>query len=78
MCISLPKFHCELNFIEFFWGMVKRYLHESCDYTFETLKEAQSIGNRSDRHHSTGGTSHDSMDAGVSGGYVNSRCTVAR
>jgi len=39
LCIVLPKFYCELNFIEFFWGAVKRYLQEQCDMTFETLKE---------------------------------------
>ena len=39
LCIVLPKSHCELNFIEFFWGAVKKYLHDNCDYTFDTLKE---------------------------------------
>jgi hypothetical protein len=27
-----------LNSIEFFWGAVKKYLHNHCDYTFDTLK----------------------------------------
>lgn len=39
LCIFLLKFHCELNFIEFFWGAVKKCPHDNCDYTFDTLKE---------------------------------------
>ncbi|KAG1772902.1 hypothetical protein EV702DRAFT_976435, partial [Suillus placidus] len=38
-CIFLLKFHCKLNFIEYFWGKVKKYLWDNCDSTFETLKK---------------------------------------
>jgi hypothetical protein len=39
LCIFLPKFYCKLNFIEFYWDVVKLYLCENCDYTFLTLQE---------------------------------------
>ena len=39
LCLFLPKFHCELNPIEYFWGTVKKHLHDHCDYSFDGLKE---------------------------------------
>ena len=39
LCIVLPKFYCELNFIKNFWGVVKKYLRNNCNYTFSMLKE---------------------------------------
>jgi hypothetical protein len=36
--IFMPKFHCELNFIEFFWDEVGRHLHDNCNHAFATLK----------------------------------------
>ena len=39
MPFFLLKFHCELNPIEYFWGMVKKYLCDNCDYSFDGLKE---------------------------------------
>ena len=43
LCIVLPKFHCKLNFIEFFWDSVKYYLCKHCDMSFDTLKDNSGI-----------------------------------
>ena len=36
--LLLPKFHCELNPIELYWGEAKRYCRNNCDYKFSSLQ----------------------------------------
>lgn len=34
-----PKFHCECNWIERYWGATKRIARENCAYNFSSLKQ---------------------------------------
>jgi hypothetical protein len=37
--IFYPKFHCELNYIEYYWAVVKCYTRENCKYSFTELEK---------------------------------------
>ena len=36
--LNLEKFHCKLNPIKYFQGMIKKYFHKHCDYSFDGLE----------------------------------------
>jgi hypothetical protein len=37
MVVLYPKFHCELNFIRYYWGAAKQYAGQNCGYTIAAL-----------------------------------------
>lgn len=39
MVLFYPKFHCELNWIEYYWGRSKKYARDNCGYSIEALRK---------------------------------------
>jgi hypothetical protein len=39
LVVFYPKFHCELNWIEYYWGMAKRFSRDNCEYNFQALRQ---------------------------------------
>lgn len=38
LVVFYPAFHCEINFIEYYWGAAKQYTRKHCEYDFESLQ----------------------------------------
>jgi hypothetical protein len=67
LCFFLLKFHCELNPIKYFWGIVKKYLCNNCNDLFDRLKFTESIGFSTHIDHLSLGTSAFSLNGSLSG-----------
>lgn len=39
LILFYPKFHCKLNWIEYFWARVKVYTRTHCSYDIKSLRE---------------------------------------
>jgi hypothetical protein len=39
LILFYPKFHCELNWIEYYWGAGKRFCRDNCEYSFAALQQ---------------------------------------
>ena len=58
LCLFLPKFHCELNWIERMWGASKAYCRSHCMYTLQGLRDTVPLSLSQDMSDLPDGESH--------------------